>query len=230
MTVRIRRRTYALGLVLLTGQLAACSAARCQYKDPLLMGPRASEASLPKRLAIAGWSQGARSDGQKSAAQAKDPLVGDVLARVAADFIKLRRNYLVYDTVAVHRSFAEACQGKVEGVLLVRALEAGMPDRGEVHLNLSAELYRCGDGALVWRVEGAARSQSQVADLAQLTDNYVSALGEPSRPYVAPAFSLLQDLFGELPDVTLSNDEVEEKIELGCSPLSLPALAMTHAL
>lgn len=224
------RALRVIGLITVVIPVAACSAVRCQWRDPALGADAEHAARMPKRLAIVGWASPSLGGAQKEPLDAQTSHVGDVLARVAADFIKLRRNYLVYDTSVVQRSFAEACRGKIEGVLMVRALNVQGPKDDSVHLDLSVEMYACRDGALVWRVEGAANSASHVSDLAQLTESYAATLGEPSRPFVAPAFSLLQNLFGALPDVDLNDEEVGEKIELGMVEIPKAMLADLHAL
>lgn len=198
---------------------SSCSAVRCQWRHPNLQSTAVSaQPILPKRLAIVGWPPPTSADAPAEPGESQNPRVGEVLARVAADFIKLRRNYLVYDTSAVQKSFVEGCRGKVEGVLMVRALQVSRPGPDKVAMVLSVDMHRCRDGALVWRVEGAAEAPSHASELAELTDSYASALGEPARPFVAPAFTLLQDLFDGLPDVSLSDEEIEEKIELGMGP------------
>jgi probable lipoprotein (TIGR04455 family) len=205
--------------------LTGCSAVRCQWRNPALaaVGTHPPPFVLPKRLAIAGWAP--VESASSGTAGAGDNMVAAVLSQVAADFVKLRRNYLVYTTPVLKQHWAEACSGKVDGVLVVRALHVTARADAAVDLDLSAELMRCQDGALAWRVEGSGVRAAQDTALKQLTESYAEALGEPSRPYVAPAFGLLQALFSGLPDVQLTDDEVGEKIELGQATMPAPALA-----
>lgn len=221
----MRRALCCLGFIWLALHTAACSAVRYQWRDASYLPGAPQPCVLPKRLAIVGWSSAALGGAQVEPADAHRPRLAELLARVAGDFIKLRRNYLVYETSVVKKSFAEGCRGKVQGVLMVRALNGRSREDGRVDLDLSVEMYACSDGALVWRVEGASQSPSRLADLAQLTDSYADELGEPSRAFVAPSFSLLQDLFGTLPDVALTDDEIGEKIELGMNRSEQTVLA-----
>lgn len=224
----MRRLVQFCALVALGAHLSACSAVRCQFRSAALAAGQ--PAVLPKRLAVVGWSSPQWGGAHTDVLDLKAPHLNEVLARVAADFIKLRRNYLVYDTSVVQKSFAEACRDKVQGVLLLRALDVRLVQDDKMHLALSGEMYDCADGALLWRVEGAADSASHLAELSELTDSYAGTLGEGSRKFVAPSFILLQDLFGALPDVALSDAEVEEKIELGISHTLYQTWARADAL
>jgi probable lipoprotein (TIGR04455 family) len=182
----------------------ACSSVTAVYQQP---GYSAQGPAPIKRIVVAGW-------GPTDAAPGEAAGLGEVLAHVAADLIKLRKNYLVYDTRVLKQHWAEGCADKVEGVLLVRPLEA-VPAGGQVRMRLAMELLRCSDGALAWRAEAADRSAEKDADLAQLTATYVQQVGEAATRYAAPAFVVLQALVRELPDPTLTDDDVTEKIELG---------------
>ena len=81
-------------------------------------------------------------------------------------------------------------------------------------LTVIGTLYRCSDGAILWRVEGAADSNPSDSDLQSMSHVYAQKIGPEAARYAAPVFVLLQDLLIELPDVQLSDEEVIEKIEL----------------
>ncbi|HET6343741.1 MAG TPA: MXAN_6521/LA_1396 family lipoprotein [Myxococcota bacterium] len=194
----------------------ACSSVTAVYQQP---GYSAQGPQPIKRIVVAGW--GPASTGSEGAAG-----LGDVLAHVAADLIKLRKNYLVYDSRLIKQHWAEGCTDKVEGVLLVRPLEA-TPAAGQLRIHLAMELLRCSDGALTWRAEACDKSAEADADLAQLTATYVQQVGEAATRYAAPAFVVLQALVRELPDPSLTEEDINEKIELGGADASemIPPLA-----
>lgn len=185
-----------VGLALLaTG--AGCSSITSQFAlSPYpLEGPGAV-----KSVVIAVWTD----EGHASA--------GPVLAKVAADMVKLRKNYLVFDATAMKRGWSELC-AEHSGVLTLRLLHAST-DGDELALTLVAELYRCSDGALVYRAEAEESLEPADEDLAQMVEAYARDLGEPAKRYAAPAFVVLQDLVANLPNPVLTDDEVMQKIEL----------------
>lgn len=190
------RPTLVLGLVAL---FCACSSVHQVYQQQAydVHGP-----APIKRIAVAGW-----------AAQDANGL-GDVVSQVATDLIKLRKNYLVRNTQALKQNWAELCQEKIEGVFLVRAMDA-QPTEDKVFMRLQAELYRCQDGALLWQAQADSTESSHNADLASLVGNYQKSAGPAAVTYAAPAFVLLQQIIKILPDPTLSEADVDEKIELG---------------
>jgi probable lipoprotein (TIGR04455 family) len=164
---------------------------------------QASQVSGPvKRLVVAGWAHPAQ------------PGLAEVLATVGTDMVKLRKNYLVYEPAVIKLQWAEACRDHVEGVLLVRSLVC-QGDNQTVALRLVAELLRCSNGDLLWRGEAKGTRSAHDANLVEATSHYTSVLGSAAALYTAPAFGLLQDLVAAMPDPTLDDAEVAEKIELG---------------
>jgi probable lipoprotein (TIGR04455 family) len=192
-------KKQALALAAVLAGTSACSAVRNVYEQP---GYSHDGDTSIKRIGVTAW------------APAENKGLSDTLAAVATDLVKLRKNYLVYDTQPTTRSFAEMCKDKIEGVLVARTLGV-KKEGGDVNLNVALELYRCKDGALVWRADGAEAVDSKDSDLEKLTSNYSSSVGEPAKTYAAPAFSLLQQLVAELPDPVLTDADISEKIELG---------------
>lgn len=186
-------------LIILAVGSNACSAVRSVYEQPgyTVQGPNPI-----KRIGITAWAP-ADANG-----------LADTLAAVATDLVKLRKNYLVYSTHAGSRAFTELCADKVEGVLVARTLAVNR-DGEVVHLDMALELYRCTDGALVWRADGENSVASNDANLTSLTSNYANSVGDAAKTFAAPAFSLLQDLIAELPDPVLTDEDISEKIELG---------------
>jgi len=123
-------------------------------------------------------------------------------------------SYLVYAAAPMTRSWAEACGERIEGVLVVRARGLQI-NEGKARLDAEAELYRCDSGELLWRA--SAEDSAQVADenLKELTQSYVRQLGPDAAPVTPVSFLVVRALFDTLPDTSLSDDEVMEKIELG---------------
>lgn len=239
-THRAGKRALGWAALGAAGLVAGCSAAGNTW---VKAGYDAKATNAVKRVAVLGW------------APPEMAPVGALLGTVAADRIKLRMNYLVYDSGAMRRGWSDACgptagaaeeaqteeahaeeaqagdaQGEeaqgdgaqngepasppIEGVLSIRALEIISGADGKVDLALVGELHRCSDGALLWRTEGRDATAGQDDDLTELTRAYVEKLGPEVEAYAAPAFLVIRDMLETLPDVTLDDDEVMEKIEL----------------
>jgi probable lipoprotein (TIGR04455 family) len=171
-------------------------------KGPAPQGQAAQSAGPVKRLVVAGWAHPAQTG------------LGEVLAAMGTDMVKLRKNYLVYEPEVIKIQWAEACRDHVEGVLLVRSLNC-RGDNQTVTLHLVAELLRCSNGDLLWRGEAKGTHSAHDANLVEATSHYTSVLGSAAALYTAPAFGLLQDLVAAMPEPTLDDAEVAEKIELG---------------
>lgn len=187
--------------LLALGCATACSGVRATYRQA---GYDAHAKNAVKRVAVVGWAPQDEAD------------LGPVLAHVAADLIKLRKNYLVTGASAGYAGrWSMACTDGVQGVAMVRALEVTRAGSGRMQMTLALELLRCSDGALLFRQEARGRRAFDDAHLRGLTQNYTALLGEDARHFAAPSFSLLQPMVAALPDPVLDDAEVEEKIELG---------------
>jgi len=150
------------------------------------------------------------------------PKLAELLARETADVLRLRRNYLVHAVAPMRQSWAEACRIEatasgpaleLQGVIAVRLLDAVMSE-GKVAMTLSMELYRCADGALVSRSEAKEASDPAEADLQLLVSGYVAEFGALAEQHAAAAFILIKTLVDALPNPVLTDDEIEQKIEL----------------
>jgi probable lipoprotein (TIGR04455 family) len=201
-------------LALLVALLATASCASAIDSRFALRGYDARGSGAVKRIAVGAW--------------APHELTGvrEVAVQVATDLVKLRKNYLVKRPAVLERDFAEACEG-VEGVLAIRVLDLQVAGDA-VTTRAETSLFRCADGALLWRTGGALEASSKDANLQNLAAAYVERAGEGARVYAAPLFALLQQLLAPLPDPVLTDAEIDEKIELGASgggPGRLVALA-----
>jgi probable lipoprotein (TIGR04455 family) len=190
--------------VTLAGWLAGgCSHLSAQYVMP---GYAASNPSAIKHVTIAAW------------APDDAPQLAVVMAQVAQDLIKLRKNYLVHGTGSWTLGAEPACAEGVDGVLLLRVMDAHAVAPKDMQLHGALSLLRCRDGAEVFRSEGQVTTATNDKSLADLTSTYRAQLGDGASLWAAPAFALVQALADPLPDPHLTDQDIEEKIELGCAP------------
>lgn len=187
---------YAALLLMLFGD--GCSAVSSTYTA---MRYNVMANNAVKRITVASW------------APSNEAKLGEVMAQVGSDLVKLRKNYLVYNATVFDLDWASRCEDK-QGVLVFRALNVAN-SLDELDLTIEAELWRCADGALLWRATAEESAEIHNDDLAQMTQSYAVTLGEAAVPYIAPVFTLLQDLMASLPNPQLNDAEVEEKLELG---------------
>ena len=99
-------------------------------------------------------------------------------------------------------------------MLVARALRVATGP-SETTLDLTLELYRCADGALLWRTAGSGSYNPADEDLKNLTTSYVNDVGDEARSYAAPAFILIKDLIEALPNPPpLTDEEIDQRIML----------------
>ncbi len=190
----MRRALLGLVLVLSTG----CAGGLAPLY--VLRGYDVSSPGAVERVAVGAW------------APAENLELAALLAEIAKDFIKLRKSYLVYGSAVLERDYAAACAEEVEGVLALRVLD--LETRGdEVSLHVEANLYRCADGALLWRSAGKHKASTRDPALPHLTEAYAKIAGDEAHKLATPLFVLAQKLLWELPDPKLDEDEILEKIE-----------------
>jgi probable lipoprotein (TIGR04455 family) len=189
-------------LIVLTLLTSACSSLGNTYVAP---GYQSTSADAVKRITVGAW------------APAEQAGAATIIARVAADFVKLRKNYLVPESIVL-RGWEDGCKENRDGVLVVRVLQSKIEEQ-DVDLTVAVELYRCKDGTLLWRAEGEGNGKSNDANLKEMVDNYARDVDPAATQFAAPAFVVLQNVLDALPDVVLSDAEIEEKIELGSRPV-----------
>lgn len=146
--------------------------------------------------------------------------LGPLVARIAMDIIKLRKNYLVHGNKAMKGNTMDkdrfAGCGGIDGVLVFTVTHVSLRE-GKADLVITGELYRCSSRELVWRAEGKAVRPSMDPNLVELTKVYETSYGSEAAQYAAPAFGIIQDIVETLPDPVLSDEEVLKKIEMETS-------------
>jgi probable lipoprotein (TIGR04455 family) len=187
--------------LLALGTVASVGCASAIDSSYLLRGYDGQSNTAVKRIAVAAWAPADLHD------------VATLTTAIATDFVKLRKNYLVRQSGPVQRDFAEACDA-LDGVLAIRVLDVVVA-ADAVTTRLEASLYRCRDGALLWRTTGTLTASSRDENLQQLAAAYGNSAGPAAARFAAPLFALLQQLLTPMPDPVLSDDEILEKIDLG---------------
>jgi len=193
----------ALGLLLGAAQLLGCGHLSAQYVMP---GYGTQGPAVIKHINIATWAP--------QSTQGLAPVV----AQVASDLIKLRKNYLVHDVLPWALDNSAACAEGIDGVVLVRIMDAHTEPPQDVTLHGALTLVRCKDLAEVFRSEGQVTTAVHEKSLEDLAATYRTQLGDIGGQWAAPAFGLVQALAEPLPDPHLSEQDIEEKIELGALP------------
>jgi probable lipoprotein (TIGR04455 family) len=114
----------------------------------------------------------------------------------------------------VHRLCARDYDGRAtHGVLLSRFER--LEQRGsDVALRFEARLIDCETGLLVWRALGQNSYASLDQDLEQTIRAYTNRYGEGVRPFVAGSFLAVRQVFASMPDPSLTDADIAEKIEL----------------
>ena len=142
----------------------------------------------------------------------EDPQLSNLVAHLATDIIKLKRNYLIYGFRISKESCFKNCDN-LDGVVLFKVGKV-KNDKVKAELEIKAELYDCYTKNLVWQAIGWDRRESADEDLANLTSVYHERFPEAARIFAAPAFVIIQDLIKTMPNPSLNDQEILKKIEL----------------
>ena len=145
-----------------------------------------------------------------------NPQVAELWTRVARDYVNLKRQYIVREQLGAQQldgalEPAKLCGEGIDGVLW---LQPKMTRRNTgFETEVKAQLVRCTDGQEVWSAEAGGSWPSEDKKLEGTTNVYVEEFGPEVKPYVAPTFQLLRATLDTLPDVVLTDEEKDEKIE-----------------
>lgn len=146
-------------------------------------------------------------DGSKAA--------GDLWSLIARRQVNLKRQFIAKETASQPDPFTptEKCGPGLEGVLWLKP-RVTREDQYMV-ASVDATLFRCGDGGTVWTAEGGGRWPIEDSGVKEITATYVKELGPEVAPHVPAAFNLIKALVDEMPDPVLTEEDKDEKIEVG---------------
>ncbi|MCY1082038.1 MXAN_6521/LA_1396 family lipoprotein [Archangium lansingense] len=144
--------------------------------------------------------------------------VGELWSLIARRYVNQNRDFIAKTSLAIAGAPEDTAQKGlcVEGIEGVLWLSPDVKRTGNgVEAAVKAQLLRCRDGQEVWAAEAAGSWPSEDERYKELTVQYTGELGADVAPYVGPTFRLLSATLDTLPRPTLSEADVEEKIELG---------------
>ncbi|HVE87894.1 MAG TPA: MXAN_6521/LA_1396 family lipoprotein [Myxococcales bacterium] len=142
-------------------------------------------------------------------------VLGDMWSLMARRQVNLKRQFIAKETAALVEAFEprSRCKEGVEGILW---LKPNVKRDGKyLFTEVTATLFRCTDGAVVWEAEGAGRWPQRDEGVKEITARYVSEMGPDVETYAGPAFHLIKALVDQMPNPVLNEKDKDEKIELG---------------
>ncbi|MCI0572074.1 MAG: MXAN_6521/LA_1396 family lipoprotein [Myxococcaceae bacterium] len=143
--------------------------------------------------------------------------LGQLWSLIARRYVNQNRDFIAKENrVDASADFqpTSACSEGLEGVLVLKPQNVELRGNG-VEAGVTAQLFRCKDGAEVWAAEAGGSWDAADPLYEEQRALYVSEMGEEVSPYVAPSFQLLKAALDTLPNPVLSDEDVTEKIELG---------------
>lgn len=137
---------------------------------------------------------------------------GKAVARLARRYVHMKREFIVLADASATQapSLSESCEGGRDAVLTL-ALTA-TPQTGGFTLEAKGLLLRCKDGREEWSGSAGGSFRSDDSGLTEVAQNYAREFGEEARPFIAPAMNLLRPLLDTLPNPTLVDADVEDKM------------------
>ena len=193
----MRKALIACTVISLALLSFACTSVRRQY---ILKDYTRNPGQMVKRIVII----------LKPSPQEKD--LAGLVSAMTRDLLKTNRNYLVYGTLSTEREVAEACKTR-DGVLKMWVDRADVVGE-HIDLEITGELRRCSDNAVVWSATARNSGKSRNRSLKNLVQSYVQEYGNQAEVYAAPAFNIIEDLVETMPNPELTEDELMEKIDL----------------
>jgi probable lipoprotein (TIGR04455 family) len=144
--------------------------------------------------------------------------VGELWSLIAREYVNQHRDFLVKENVvqnepATEDSLKALCTDGFEGVLLLVPQVKRTQDGVDVAVH--GRLMRCADGQDVWSADASGSWDSRDDKFTARTEHYVQEFGPEVEPYVVPSYKLLQATLDTLPNPLLTDQDKDEKIELG---------------
>jgi probable lipoprotein (TIGR04455 family) len=147
------------------------------------------------------------------------PEVGELWSLIGRRYVNQNRDFIAKANLALAENvngtaLSGLCVDGIEGVLWLSPEQVKLTGQG-VEAGVKSQLLRCSDGEEIWAAEAAGSWSSEDDRYRELTAQYTSELGPEVGPYVAPSFRLLSATLDTLPNPQLTDEDIEEKIELG---------------
>ncbi|WP_224244565.1 MXAN_6521/LA_1396 family lipoprotein [Hyalangium gracile] len=144
--------------------------------------------------------------------------LGELWSLIARQYINQNRDFLVKSNTtlaepATDASLKALCVEGIEGVLLLVPEVKRTQDGADEAVR--ARLMRCEDGQDVWTAEATGSWGSQDEKYRERAAQYVQQFGPEVEPYVVPTYKLLKATLDTLPNPKLTEQDIDEKIELG---------------
>lgn len=141
---------------------------------------------------------------------------GEAMARIARRYVNQKREFLVKAELATaHLDAPRAlCGGDehIEGLLI---LEPDFQPKGEgFEATMRAKLLACDDFTTGWNASAAGSFPSKDERLVEVTQVYEQEFGPEVQPFIPPFFNLLRPVLDTLPQPTLDEQDIEEKLTL----------------
>ncbi len=142
------------------------------------------------------------------------PELAPLISNIAADIIKLRTNYIVYEYKTIQNgNLDQLCRKDIEGIFLFSIQHAEIK-KTKIQLDLKSELINCSNKELLWKIQASEANNSDNPDLKELTAEYEEKFKNSAPIFAAPAFIIIQDIIESVPNPELTDAEVDLKIKL----------------
>ncbi len=101
----------------------------------------------------------------------------------------------------------------LDGVIIHRFTDLE-GDQETFHLTVQASLLDCRRESLVWEARGGKSFDREDSDLSRMIASYRSRYGGIADQFAAPFYGIIRKLYDSLPDPTLVDEDLQNKVEL----------------
>lgn len=134
---------------------------------------------------------------------------------IASDMIKSNTNYIIKGSAAAEKDLAGYCAG-FEGVAVFSLMKSEKDS--SVKIKIKGELFKCPGKILIWEAvaeKGADVSgDKKLENMSLMYEEKLSKIDGKAGIYAPAMFSVLYDIIKTMPNPVLTDDEVNEKIEI----------------
>jgi len=135
---------------------------------------------------------------------------------IASDMVKANLNYIIQDTAVAKKGQTRYCSGS-EGTA-VFTLMTSQIDAKQL-IKIKGELYKCPENLLIWDAVAEAdmvisSGDKKLDNMSLMYEDKLNKIDKKSGMYSSAMFSVLYDIIKTMPNPVLTDEEVNEKIEL----------------
>ena len=144
-----------------------------------------------------------------------------LFVQMSRKFISRKKDYIVYPQENIDKSISSEADQKsicksskdINGII-INEVSRSIVKKNWIDLAISSRLVDCKNNKVVWKSTSENKFKMDGFKVSVLVKSYLNSNPESVRSFIPPFYDLIRTHFLSLPNPKLTEDEIDEKIEV----------------